>query len=96
VDESAKAVASVEVIRRVGSRSCDSRIGDAEAKADEIIDERSERNAEVPDLVEAALRRRQLLRETRSEAGEARSVTDTRRRADGDIPVRRSRAWSEG
>jgi len=30
---------------------------------DEIIDERSERNAEFPDLVEAALRRRQLLRE---------------------------------
>jgi ribosome-binding protein aMBF1 (putative translation factor) len=30
---------------------------------DEIIDERSERNPEFPDLVEAALRRRQLLRE---------------------------------
>src|SRR6266542_5180249 len=30
---------------------------------DEIIDERSERNAEFTDLVEAALRRRQLLRE---------------------------------
>ena len=30
---------------------------------DEIIDERSARNAEFPDLVEAALRRRQLLRE---------------------------------
>ena len=30
---------------------------------DEIIDERSERNAEFPQLVEAALRRRQLLRE---------------------------------
>jgi ribosome-binding protein aMBF1 (putative translation factor) len=30
---------------------------------DEIIGERSERNPEFPDLVEAALRRRQLLRE---------------------------------
>jgi len=30
---------------------------------DEIIDERSERSPEFPDLVEAALRRRQLLRE---------------------------------
>jgi ribosome-binding protein aMBF1 (putative translation factor) len=30
---------------------------------EEIIDERSERNPEFPDLVEAALRRRQLLRE---------------------------------
>ena len=30
---------------------------------DEIIDERSARNAEFPELVEAALRRRQLLRE---------------------------------
>ena len=30
---------------------------------DEIIDERSERNPEFPDLVDAALRRRQLLRE---------------------------------
>jgi ribosome-binding protein aMBF1 (putative translation factor) len=30
---------------------------------DEIIDERSERNPEFADLVEAALRRRQLLRE---------------------------------
>jgi ribosome-binding protein aMBF1 (putative translation factor) len=30
---------------------------------DEIIDERSERNPEFPDLVEAALRRRKLLRE---------------------------------
>jgi ribosome-binding protein aMBF1 (putative translation factor) len=30
---------------------------------DEIIDERGERNPEFPDLVDAALRRRQLLRE---------------------------------
>jgi DNA-binding transcriptional regulator YiaG len=30
---------------------------------DEIIDERSERNTEFPELVEAAVRRRQLLRE---------------------------------
>ena len=30
---------------------------------DEIVDERSERNPEFPELVEAALRRRQLLRE---------------------------------
>jgi ribosome-binding protein aMBF1 (putative translation factor) len=30
---------------------------------DEIVDERSERNTEFPDLVESALRRRQLLRE---------------------------------
>ena len=30
---------------------------------EEIVDERSERNPEFPDLVEAALRRRQLLRE---------------------------------
>jgi ribosome-binding protein aMBF1 (putative translation factor) len=30
---------------------------------DEIVDERSERNPEFPNLVEAALRRRQLLRE---------------------------------
>jgi ribosome-binding protein aMBF1 (putative translation factor) len=30
---------------------------------DEIVDERTERNPEFPDLVEAALRRRQLLRE---------------------------------
>jgi transcriptional regulator with XRE-family HTH domain len=30
---------------------------------DEIVDERSERNPEFPDLVEAAVRRRQLLRE---------------------------------
>jgi ribosome-binding protein aMBF1 (putative translation factor) len=30
---------------------------------DEIVDERSARNAEFPELVEAALRRRQLLRE---------------------------------
>jgi ribosome-binding protein aMBF1 (putative translation factor) len=30
---------------------------------DEIIDQRSEQNAEFPDLVEAALRRRRLLRE---------------------------------
>ena len=30
---------------------------------DEIVDERSTRNAEFPELVEAALRRRQLLRE---------------------------------
>jgi ribosome-binding protein aMBF1 (putative translation factor) len=30
---------------------------------DEIIDERGERNSEFPDLVEAAVRRRQLLRE---------------------------------
>ena len=30
---------------------------------DEIVDERTERNPEFPDLVEAALRRRRLLRE---------------------------------
>ena len=30
---------------------------------DEIVDERNKRNPEFPDLVEAALRRRQLLRE---------------------------------
>ena len=30
---------------------------------DEIVDERNKRNREFPDLVEAALRRRQLLRE---------------------------------
>src|SRR6266508_5964864 len=30
---------------------------------DEIVDERTERNPEFPDLVQAALRRRQLLRE---------------------------------
>jgi ribosome-binding protein aMBF1 (putative translation factor) len=30
---------------------------------DEIVDERNRRNPEFPDLVEAALRRRQLLRE---------------------------------
>jgi ribosome-binding protein aMBF1 (putative translation factor) len=45
-------------------RSCYSeRMANRPDFLDEIIDERSERNPEFPDLVEAALRRRQLLRE---------------------------------
>jgi ribosome-binding protein aMBF1 (putative translation factor) len=48
---------------------------------DEIVDERTEQNAEFPDLVEAALRRRQLLRELaamREELGLSQTVVAAR------------------
>jgi ribosome-binding protein aMBF1 (putative translation factor) len=48
---------------------------------DEIVDERSARNAEFPELVEAALRRRQLLRELatkREELGLSQTVVAAR------------------
>jgi ribosome-binding protein aMBF1 (putative translation factor) len=48
---------------------------------DEIVDERSARNAEFPELVEAALRRRQLLRELatkREELGISQTVVAAR------------------
>jgi ribosome-binding protein aMBF1 (putative translation factor) len=48
---------------------------------DEIVDERTERNPEFPDLVEAALRRRQLLRELaarREELGLSQTVVAAR------------------
>src|SRR5919204_6898264 len=48
---------------------------------DEIVDERSQQNPEFPDLVEAALRRRQLLRELaamREELGLSQTVVAAR------------------
>ena len=48
---------------------------------DEIVDERSARNAEFPELVEAALRRRQLLRELatkREELGISQTIVAAR------------------
>jgi ribosome-binding protein aMBF1 (putative translation factor) len=48
---------------------------------DEIVDERSTRNAEFPELVEAALRRRQLLRELatkREELGISQTIVAAR------------------
>ena len=48
---------------------------------DEIVDERSTRNPEFPELVEAALRRRQLLRELatkREELGISQTIVAAR------------------
>jgi len=48
---------------------------------DEIVDERSARNADFPELVEAALRRRQLLRELatkREELGISQTIVAAR------------------
>ena len=48
---------------------------------DEIVDERTERNPEFPDLDEAALRRRQLLRElaaTREKLGLSQTLVAAR------------------
>ena len=63
---------------------------------EEIVDERSEGNPEFTELVEAALRRRQLLRGLAAKREEAWPVADSRCSADGDVAVRRGAPRSRG